>query len=369
MRVPRVSVNWCPSVSIDFPDDPRGRELILMIERAKYDRWLSKEISDILARAFNEVVDTILSPAFRTLSKFEQGRKLQLFRELDRQIRSGYFEIRDTTLRQMHSYAELEAEIAQAQIRSVIAGAAPFELGVGALLTRESVNAIAQLPIEGLNIGEWFEAQAQSMSRETRRIIQNGLLQGKSLPEMVRQIVPPRASLDPSLFRRARTDATSIVRTTVNAVQNYGAQRGYEAAGEDVTESYRLLAVRDSRTTAICRALDGNEYRYDDPAKRIPPFHINCRTSPIPIVNTALVAKSAQTGPFSFGSYAEWLRGESATSQNSILGPARADMWRSGRMTLADAVDDDNRVLTLDELRKRLPVKGRAPALAGSGAF
>jgi SPP1 gp7 family putative phage head morphogenesis protein len=365
-----VAARGSRSVTIDFPDDPRGRELILMLERAKYDRWLSREITDLLSRTFNELIDTILSPAFRTLSQFEQGRKLQLFRALDTQIRSGYFAIRTTTLKQMQGYAELEAEIAQAQIRSVIPGAAPFELGVGAVITRQAVNAIAELPIQGLNIGEWFEAQAQGMSRETRRLIQNGLLQGKSIPEMVRQIVPPRSSMDTSLFRRARGDATSIVRTTVNAVQNYGAQRGYEAAGEDVTDSYRLLVVRDARTSAICRGLADRVFRYDDPRKMVPPFHISCRTTPIPIVKGASLSLSEQkTIPHTFGSYADWLRGQSASQQDSILGPTRASWWREGRLTIADAIDDDNRVLTLDQLRKRLPVKASAPSLAGAGAF
>jgi hypothetical protein len=57
---------------------------------------------------------------------------------------------------------------------------------------------------------------------------------------------------------------------------------------------------------------------------------------------------------FTFGSYGEWLRSQGNGIQDSILGATRADLWRRGRMTLADAVDADGRTLSLEELAKRL---------------
>lgn len=353
----------------EFPEDPRGRELILMLERAKYDRWLANEIADILARAFNEVVNTILSPGFRTLSQFEQARKFQLFRELDRQIKLGYQGVTTTVLREMQGYATIESDVARAQIKSMLTGASgQIQAQIGAMLTRHTVSSIAALPVQGLNIGDWFEAQAAGMSRETRRIIQNGLLQGKSIPEMVRAIVPPRTSTEPALYRRARNDAMVITRTTVNAVQNHAAQTSYEAAGEDVSDSYRLLVVKDARTSAICRALADRVFRYDDPKKMIPPFHVSCRTTQVPLVRDAFLSlKEQKATPHTFASYADWLREQSASQQDSILGPQRATWWRDGKMTLADAVDDDQRVLTLEQLRKRLPIAEhhREPASVG----
>jgi SPP1 gp7 family putative phage head morphogenesis protein len=337
-----------------LPEDPRGRELILMIERAKYERWLSNEIADILSRAFNEVVDTILSPNFRTLSVTEQGRKLQLFREIDRQLRRGYTGSILVTHREMAAYADLEKDIASAQIRSMLTSASEqVSARVGALLSNVRVSSIAQLPVQGLNISEWFDAQAAGFSRDTRRLIQNGLLQGKSIPEMARGIVPPRLSTEPALYRRARSDAYSIIRTTVNAVQNHAAFETYAAAG-DVSDSFRLVAVRDARTTPICRALDGLVQKNDNPRAKRPPFHIGCRTAMIPIVNSEFLPRSEQMSALTFPSYADWLKEQGSSSQDSILGPTRADWWRRGKMTLADAIDEDNRVLTLPQLRKKL---------------
>ena len=353
----------------DFPEDPRGRELILMLERAKYERFLANEVADILARAFNEVVDTILSPTFRTLSQFEQQRKFQLFRELDRQIKLGYQGVTTTVLREMQGYAQIESDVARAQIKSMLTSASEaVQATVGAMLTRHTVSSIAALPVQGLNIGDWFEAQAAGMSRETRRLIQNGLLQGKSVPEMVRSIVPPRTSMEPALYRRARNDAMVITRTTVNAVQNHAARETYTAAGDDVTDSYRYVAVRDSRTTAICRALDGKVFRNDNDTAPRPPQHPGCRSTTVALVKAEFLSRSEQMVPLTFGSYAEWLRGQSSSQQDSILGATRADWWRTGKITLADAIDEDNRVLTLAQLRARLPIESRVPAPVG-GAF
>jgi SPP1 gp7 family putative phage head morphogenesis protein len=308
-------------------------------------------------------VSTIVSPTFRSLSAAEQQRKLQLFRELDRQLKAGYNTAQSTTLREMAGYARLEAEIAQTQITTVVETEA-LDLSASPLITSQAMNAIAQLPIQGLSLGEWFDAQANTMSRETRRAIQNGLVTGRSLPEIVRDIVPPRTSVAPAVFRRARNEVTAVTRTTVNAVQNFAAVESYRAAGNDISDSYRFVAVRDSRTSAICRALDGKIFRNDDDSAPRPPMHINCRSSVVPIVNDAFLSKTAQKNqPLTFGSYASWLETQSDSQQNSILGSQRADLWRNGRMTLADAIDADNRVLSLSELRARLGLN--APAHAG----
>ena len=61
-----------------------------------------------------------------------------------------------------------------------------------------------------------------------------------------------------------------------------------------------------------------------------------------------------KTSSLSFQSFDSWLRGEPATTQAEILGPTRANLYASGKATLRDLVDSDNRVLTLDQLKSRL---------------
>lgn len=347
-------------MTIDFPpSDPRGRELVLLIERAKYERYVAGQVDALLDREWNRVADILLSGKYRTLTAFQRQRTLELFRELEKRLGAGYRDVTELVLREMRGYAQLEAEVARVQAVFTLGTAAgTVSLSLGVTLPQTYLAAIAKLPIQGLRIGEWFEAQAQTMSRETRRIIQQGLVEGKGPAEISRRILADARAQGPVLSRRATQEATSITRTVVNAVQNDAAMASYERLPDSVSDSYRLLIVRDNRTSPICLglALAGRiVYRYDDPARKVPPLHIGCRTGVQAIVKGGDLSVGEQrTAPMSFRSYGDWLTAQTATTQNDLLGATRAGLWRSGTMSLSDAVDADGRLLTLKELRARL---------------
>ena len=49
-----------------------------------------------------------------------------------------------------------------------------------------------------------------------------------------------------------------------------------------------------------------------------------------------------------------WLTKKGAATQDDILGPVRAQMFREGKLKLPDLIRDDGTVLSLAQLRKRL---------------
>jgi hypothetical protein len=120
------------------------------------------------------------------------------------------------------------------------------------------------------------------------------------------------------------------------------------------------VAVRDKRTSVICRALDGRVWKYDDPAARVPPAHPNCRSTTRALLKGIDIPLAEQKKPPTMSGYETWLRTQSASTQNEILGPTRAEWWRDGRMSLADAIDADTRVLTLPQLRAKLGLEAAA---------
>lgn len=345
-------------MSIDFADDPRGVQLRLLVERLKYERYVQSEAESIVEAAFNKVVDTMLSPAYRTLTAAQKARTLALFRELDRIIKAGYVQVANLHLTEMPSYAQLEADVARSQVAGILpsgsAAAAAVEASIGARLPKAYLTAIAKLPIQGLAIGQWFEAQAQTMSRETRRIIQQGLIEGKGNAEITRRILAPARTEGAVLSRRAKNDARIISRTTVNAVQNSASMASYAQLPASVSDSYAFVAVLDRRTSLQCAAASGRVFRYDDPKRLVPPLHPNCRSSTLPLIRGAETTMTAQRSAPSMRNYADWLTDQPASIQNEILGATRAGLFRDGRMSLSDAVDADNRVLTLPQLRESL---------------
>lgn len=342
-------------MTIDFSEDPRGVQLRLIIERAKYERHVIEQTSQLVERELNRVLDLMLSAKYRTLTKFQKQRAQQLYAELTRLIRSGYTDITEYQLKEMRGYAQVEAEVSKATAAGTLGEGSSIGVSIGLRLPKAYLTSIAKLPIQGLNLGEWFQAQANTMSLETRRIIQQGLVEGKGTTDIARRIVADARVQGPVLLRRARNEARAVTRTTVNAVQNDAAMASYQQLPASVSDSYRIVAVRDSRTTIICLNLDGRVYRYDDPDKMVPPFHIGCRTGTIPLLRGADDSLTAQKDrPLTMRSMTDWLKAQPNGVQNDLLGVTRANLFRDGKMSLADAVDGDTRVLTLPQLRERL---------------
>jgi SPP1 gp7 family putative phage head morphogenesis protein len=347
-------------MAIDFlSPDPRGRELRLLILRAQHERYLAGEVTALVERAFNQVLDVLLSAKFRDLTAAQRARTAELFRELDRIISTGYTGIADYHVKAMQGYSQLESDIARATANAVLSTGAG-DLAVSFYrLPKAYLSAIARLPIQGLNVGDWFDGQAAKMSLNTKRIIQQGLIEGKGPAEISRLILAPDKlmgpKLPPALSRQAKREATAITRTTINAVQNDAQMKSFEQLPASVSDSYRLVVVRDARLSKICAALADRVFRYDDPNRMVPPFHISCRTTVMALLLGAELSPADQKAlPLTFRSFGDWLTGQPASMQNEILGATRAQWFRDGKMSLSEIIDSDNRVLTLSQLRSTL---------------
>jgi SPP1 gp7 family putative phage head morphogenesis protein len=347
---------------IDFAGDPRGVQLQLLIERLKYERHVGNAVDALLDREFSRLLDIILSAKYRDLTAFQRQRAAQLFAEVGKRLGASYQDVTTFVTREMQQYAQLEATVARAQaVGTLGATAGEVSIQIGASLPKAYVESIAKLPIQGLRIGEWFDGRAATMTLEAKRIIQQGLIEGKGPTDIARRIVADARAQGPVLSRRAKQEARAITRTVTNAVQNDAALAGYERLPESVSDSYRLLVVLDARTTTICAALADRVFRYDDPARKVPPFHVACRTGVQPIIRGADVSIGDQrSNPMNLRSYADWLKAQPIGVQNDILGVTRADLLRRGKMSLSDAIDADARVLSLKELRAKIGLDATA---------
>jgi SPP1 gp7 family putative phage head morphogenesis protein len=251
-------------------------------------------------------------------------------------------------------YAQTEADIARASVNGTLSAAGSAVEVSFYRLPRAYLAAIAKFPIQGLTLGEWFRAQAQTMSLRTKQIIQQGMIEGKGNAELVRRILAPAKAEGAVLSRRAKNEARIITRTTVNAVQNDAAMESYRNLPRSVSDRYMWMSVLDKRTSPICRANDGKVWKYDDPDAQFPPAHLQCRSSTKPLlIGDGLTFTAQQQAP-TMSNYARWLTKQPASVQNEILGSTRAQWFRDGKMSLADAIDADGRVMTLAQLREKL---------------
>jgi uncharacterized protein with gpF-like domain len=153
----------------------------------------------------------------------------------------------------------------------------------------------------------------------------------------------------------------TLVRTSINQVANAAAMQTYEA-NPDITSRYRYVATLDSRTSAICRALDGKEFPYGRGPK--PPQHFGCRSTIVAVIDDSLlgpskVAKRAsKDGPVPADTtYGKWLYDRPA-EQQKVLGN-KAPYFRrlaekhGPEAAIAKLVREDGSEVSLAQLRAR----------------
>jgi len=138
-----------------------------------------------------------------------------------------------------------------------------------------------------------FANMAQKEAAFFGQAVRNGFLTGESTDSIIRRLkgrlVEGDAGPISQILRaggestvRANNQIRTLVRTSVNQVANAASMKAYEA-NQDITKKYRYTATLDSRTSPICRALDGTEHLYGKGP--IPPQHFNCRSTTVPIVD------------------------------------------------------------------------------------
>lgn len=88
-------------------------------------------------------------------------------------------------------------------------------------------------------------------------------------------------------FGQGYNEASRLVRTELNYVQNQSTKDKYEEAG---IEEYNFLAELDERTCDVCWKLDFKRFRLDEAVvgENYPPIHPNCRCTVLAVIKDAV---------------------------------------------------------------------------------
>lgn len=255
--------------------------------------------------------------------------------------------------------------------RQLILGSLPVITAIELVKKRALRSMVRTVPHDGLPLTGWnsrlWEGDLERILRELR----TGLLFDESRAQILRRVFGTRA-LKGADGIRAMTlrNAQTLSRTLVNSVANQAREQLYEA--NNIVEEELFVATLDRRTTAICRATDGEVFPKGEGL--IPPLHRNCRSLRVPVVagerlgtrpaNAATerelrglrgperreaVSKMVGQVPET-QTYAEFLANQSVQFQNEALGVTKARLYRDGGLTLDRFVDASGNELTLLEL-------------------
>ena len=166
------------------------------------------------------------------------------------------------------------------------------KFGSGKFELTSRQGAAITLP-NGQTVEKAFRGIAERQQEQLARHIRQGVFSGESTQQIARRMigrldfgqkgnVRQIAAAGGEITKLANYQVRTIVRTSINQVQNQASQAVY-AANKKVSPRYEYVATLDSRTSAICMRLDGQEFEYNKGPT--PPQHFNCRSTTVPVVD------------------------------------------------------------------------------------
>jgi SPP1 gp7 family putative phage head morphogenesis protein len=225
---------------------------------------------------------------------------------------------------------------------------------------------VVDRPFEGRTTRGWWTKVADTEKSGYARAVQQGLVQGETVPQIVGRITGRKG-----VTQLAERQATAVVRTAVNHTSGHARDATYRA-NADLLRGVQIVATLDSRTTPICWSMDGKVFPVGEGPR--PPFHYNCRTTTVPLVKgfeeldvdaqrVPAASRASWRGQVPARlSYPEWFLGQPEWFQEKVLGPRRFALFRAGLEDLRQFVDTQGRLYTLDELYVRYPEAAAAAA-------
>jgi len=238
-----------------------------------------------------------------------------------------------------------------------------------------SAIAIATL-VEGARTSLWKRRLSQTLLNDMMDAIRESLANGENVSQAITRVVGGNVEGVPvtGALQKVQRQTSTIVSTAIAAISNAARLATFQK-NTDVIKGLQQVSTLDNRTSRICISYSGQAWDVETlepilgstlPFNNGPPRHFNCRSTLIPVlrsweelgipVTSLSVGQRASMDGALPGNITldQWLRGKSNRFQDNLLGPARARLWRGGRITLTQLVDMRGNPMTLEQLRDKI---------------
>ena len=296
--------------------------------------------------------------------------------------------LRDVRKMTDDTYAEMATQFEGSMARVVATEAVVTAKIVNAAVTVDILrgtlprNVLAEITVDllvqGAVMRDWFTQQGAKVSFKFAQLVRTGMAIGETNEQIVRRIVG--TATVPGLLDMPRKEARALVQTSVHTGAT-AARLAMFRANSDVIKGMMQSSTLDNLTTPICQAYDRQAWDLDGnplPGSSLPfvneggsaegiPRHWNCRSSLIPIMRSwkELGSKvDAERMPESTRAsmdgqvpasmkYGDWLATRTQAQQDDILGKGKAQLWRDGKITMQDLLNQAGRPMTLTQLQAK----------------
>lgn len=150
-------------------------------------------------------------------------------------------------------------------------------------LSDKTVEKVLASKFYGRNYSERIWGNSDKLANELQSIISQAVTTGQS-PEKTIRLVRER-------FNVSQSSAARLVRTETCYFENQAEIEAYKDMG---ISEYVILATLDSRTSKICREMDGKRFKIEEAVagKTLPPLHPYCRTAIRPYIGADFEPKT-----------------------------------------------------------------------------
>ena len=375
------------------------------IDLARVEAGSVQRVRGFIGELETEIVGKIQSSNYRPgqREKFET-----ILRESDKAISRAYKGIKATTGDDLRGIADIGGRSASRMVNA--------EIGVdvfGSTLTENQISALLNDKlIFGAASGEWWNGQSQALRDKFAKQMRLGYALGEDVDTLARRVRGTAANgFSDGIMQTSKREADALVRSSIQTISNAARIEGFKQLPETI-KGIQWISTLDTRTTPICKALDRKVWSLPDfkpigHDKRFPGVvaHWNCRSVQIPVLRTwaemsgkpikelddatledkvaeklrakgwseERIAKyrgraraSAEGQVSEATDYDAWLRSKPEAEIRRILGRDRAKMFLDGQITASDLTDQNNRPLTVEQLREAIRTGKRAPETEGT---
>lgn len=221
--------------------------------------------------------------------------------------------------------------------------------------------------VQGATTSDWLKRQSADTHFRFRAAVATGYQNG----ETTQQIVAKIAGTD-GFMEIAKRNVSTLVHTAVQETAA-DARLAMFKQNSDVIKGVQVIATLDTRTCLVCMNYDQATYDLDGkptgsttlPFNGGPVYHFGCRCSLVPVTRSwkdlginvdeiPTSTRASMNGQVAANlQFEDWLADKSAAFQDKVLGPGRAALFRGGKITLRDLLNQSGRPLSLDELRAK----------------
>lgn len=332
-------------INDDLAEAILSRELNLN----RFDADLRRRVNAELNKLDAEVLQKLRgNPANWNRTEFNEK-----LREVRKVINEYYDDIARMTANDMAGLSESEAIFLQSTVNEL----ADTEL-IQTIPTKDQLSSLSiSSMIQGALLASWWLKQAADTY--FRISTQSRIAYGSGEKDITDRVSDQ--------MKVSKRNAESVVRTSVRTVASNTREKLY-AINSSIFKGKLYVAVLDNRTSIQCIAYDGSTYDMDNKPigkKSLPyrelPAHFNCRSMYVPILKSAKeigmdIPKSTRSSMDGQvpeeTSFKDFLEKKGVAFQDEVLGKGKAQLWRDGKITLQDLLDQSGNPIPLKELDK-----------------